>query len=348
MQPTALHDMNVLQVWWRMNVTPQWQGTVPRGYNFGGFTPNGAASEGELTNRYASLYIRSTDSLLRTSREYYTRAKPGGYTAEGLEIGATLDDSLSLAFTARLYDVWMSDDAKSAGIPMIAYAKPDSLSDMLGTLRTKNFATGDSVAIGGQVSVSFSYGDSAALVGKTIDYITELVDSSTGDVVFVLDSTRLDVEHSSKSILLDSTLDLLSGTYYVRVRLVSTEFNPNVALDTTVSWSTTEIRGWIDALAGKRARRLGGETGSGIRVSAQPNPFTGETEFRFSISRREHVTLKVYDGLGREVARLIEKELYDPGRYAVEFQAGELPSGQYIVELQTLNDRVVEKIVVKR
>jgi len=64
-----------------------------------------------------------------------------------------------------------------------------------------------------------------------------------------------------------------------------------------------------------------------------PNPFNSSTIIRFQISRREFVTLKVYDILGREVATLINAEK-PAGNYKVEFNAQNLTSGVYVYRLQ--------------
>ncbi|GIW91303.1 MAG: hypothetical protein KatS3mg109_1735 [Pirellulaceae bacterium] len=64
-----------------------------------------------------------------------------------------------------------------------------------------------------------------------------------------------------------------------------------------------------------------------------PNPFNPTTTIRFSLPQREHVTLKVFDVLGREVARLLDQEL-EAGEHTVVFDAGDLPSGVYFYRMQ--------------
>lgn len=69
-----------------------------------------------------------------------------------------------------------------------------------------------------------------------------------------------------------------------------------------------------------------------------PNPFNPETTISYSIPKGEHVTLKVYDLLGREVATLVD-EFKQPGNYNATFNvktlhATSLSSGIYFYRLQ--------------
>jgi hypothetical protein len=64
-----------------------------------------------------------------------------------------------------------------------------------------------------------------------------------------------------------------------------------------------------------------------------PNPFNPSTTIEFKIPERTNVKLIVYDILGREIEILIDKEL-EPGKYRVNFSAGDLPSGIYFYRLE--------------
>ena len=97
-----------------------------------------------------------------------------------------------------------------------------------------------------------------------------------------------------------------------------------------------------------KLRREGATTGARARLMAQPNPSTGATELRFSVPVNDYASVTVYDRLGREVARPVERQWMDAGRFAVELDASRLEPGTYLVELRTTSERVVEKLVVVR
>ncbi|OGU64632.1 MAG: hypothetical protein A2499_09595 [Stygiobacter sp. RIFOXYC12_FULL_38_8] len=67
-----------------------------------------------------------------------------------------------------------------------------------------------------------------------------------------------------------------------------------------------------------------------------PNPFNPETTINFQIPFASHVTLKIYDVLGREVASLVD-EFKQAGTYVKTLHATSLPSGVYFYKLQTAN-----------
>lgn len=76
-----------------------------------------------------------------------------------------------------------------------------------------------------------------------------------------------------------------------------------------------------------------------------PNPFNPTTEIQFTLPKNEHVTLKVYDVLGREVARLIEGELQS-GLYKVKFDASKLTSGVYYYRLESGSFNQTKKMML--
>ncbi|MGA9116610.1 MAG: T9SS type A sorting domain-containing protein [Bacteroidota bacterium] len=64
-----------------------------------------------------------------------------------------------------------------------------------------------------------------------------------------------------------------------------------------------------------------------------PNPFNPSTTIRFRIAERSEVRLAVFNTLGQEVA-VLASGTREPGEYAVDFSAGNLPSGVYYYTLR--------------
>jgi hypothetical protein len=78
-----------------------------------------------------------------------------------------------------------------------------------------------------------------------------------------------------------------------------------------------------------------------------PNPFNPTTGIRYRVSGTSHVTLVVYDVLGREVAVLVN-EVKAPGSYEASFDATGLASGVYLYTLQAAGFVQTRKMLLVR
>jgi hypothetical protein len=86
-----------------------------------------------------------------------------------------------------------------------------------------------------------------------------------------------------------------------------------------------------------------------------PNPFNPATSISYTIPAAGHVTLKVYDLIGKEVATLVNG-MQDAGVHIVKFSAGggsafggdasQLPSGMYFYTLRTNNFAATKKMML--
>lgn len=76
-----------------------------------------------------------------------------------------------------------------------------------------------------------------------------------------------------------------------------------------------------------------------------PNPFNPATEIHFSLPATEHVTLTVFDMLGREVTVLVNREL-SSGTHSVTFDADGLSSGIYLYRLETAGQQLTRKMML--
>ena len=78
-----------------------------------------------------------------------------------------------------------------------------------------------------------------------------------------------------------------------------------------------------------------------------PNPFNPTTTIQYAIPKAEHVTLKVYDELGREVTTLVN-ENKEAGQYKVSFNGSNLASGIYYYRLSAGDFTEVKKLILLR
>ena len=76
-----------------------------------------------------------------------------------------------------------------------------------------------------------------------------------------------------------------------------------------------------------------------------PNPFNPSTTIQYTIPKAEHVTIKVYDELGREVTTLLN-ENKEAGHYNVTFNASNLASGIYFYRISAGSFNDEKKLIL--
>ncbi|MBO6574167.1 MAG: VCBS repeat-containing protein [Rhodothermales bacterium] len=77
------------------------------------------------------------------------------------------------------------------------------------------------------------------------------------------------------------------------------------------------------------------EVPGGFRIEGNyPNPFNPQTTIAFDIAETARVRLAVVDMLGRELAVLVDGQV-SAGRHTAVFDAGNVPSGVYLVRMST-------------
>jgi hypothetical protein len=76
-----------------------------------------------------------------------------------------------------------------------------------------------------------------------------------------------------------------------------------------------------------------------------PNPFNPTTRIEYAIPKTSHVSLKVFDLLGREVATLVDEE-QGAGFKSVEFDAKGLASGVYFYKLTAGDFSATRRMII--
>ncbi|MDI6808207.1 MAG: T9SS type A sorting domain-containing protein [Candidatus Eisenbacteria bacterium] len=79
------------------------------------------------------------------------------------------------------------------------------------------------------------------------------------------------------------------------------------------------------------------EASDNIICQNRPNPFGRSTVISYALPARQHVTLRVFDILGHEVATLVDG-IESAGVKSVQFDAGNLPSGIYTYRFSVAPD----------
>lgn len=76
-----------------------------------------------------------------------------------------------------------------------------------------------------------------------------------------------------------------------------------------------------------------------------PNPFNAATEIRFSVPQSGHVSLRLYDMLGREIETLVDA-VVDARYHTARFDASRYASGVYIYRLSAAGAQLSGKAVL--
>lgn len=84
-----------------------------------------------------------------------------------------------------------------------------------------------------------------------------------------------------------------------------------------------------------------------VLLGNAPNPFRDVTTIQYEIPRDAHVTLRVYDVLGRRVATLVDRH-QSAGRYETTLDSAQLASGTYFYRLSAGDRTATRRMVVAR
>jgi hypothetical protein len=78
-----------------------------------------------------------------------------------------------------------------------------------------------------------------------------------------------------------------------------------------------------------------------------PNPFNASTEIAFDLPINEVINLAIYNVMGQMVAELANGRM-SAGTHRLIWNAEQLPSGLYYLQLKTENDRQVKKMILMK
>jgi hypothetical protein len=90
----------------------------------------------------------------------------------------------------------------------------------------------------------------------------------------------------------------------------------------------------------------GGKSGTYLD-GASPNPFNPTTSIRFTLDHETHVTLRIYDVAGHEMAQLLDG-VRPAGEHRVVFEGRGLASGVYMALLRTDRGTARERLILTK
>ncbi len=137
-------------------------------------------------------------------------------------------------------------------------------------------------------------------------------------------------------------------------------WNPTVrtgATDYYSAWKAqsesekTRITTWLETGADPvvRVERLPGSVAPAHYTLGQnyPNPFNPTTKINYSVPVTGHVTIKIYNAIGQQVATLFDG-VQQAGNYLATFDGSQLAGGVYLYRLQSESASMTKKFVLMK
>lgn len=134
----------------------------------------------------------------------------------------------------------------------------------------------------------------------------------------------------------------------VALRDSLTEFQVVLGYVAQVQTITPAVEGRIlaEARPNMVEQRYGSLRPAVPAVEHYPNPVRSQAEFRFTLSTQSHVTIDVYDAVGRRVKELTCGE-YGPGTHTLNISQLHLQPGVYLYSLAADGKRAIQKMIVQ-
>ena len=103
----------------------------------------------------------------------------------------------------------------------------------------------------------------------------------------------------------------------------------------------TTVQGNIQAVSGKNQLPF-----MYALYQNYPNPFNPVTKINYDLPENNVVSIKIFDILGKVVSEPVKNEKKSAGKYSVEFDASNLPSGVYYYEMRAGSYSETKKMVL--
>lgn len=83
-----------------------------------------------------------------------------------------------------------------------------------------------------------------------------------------------------------------------------------------------------------------------IKLDAFPNPFNSTTQIYYELKGNANITVAVYDVLGNKIETLVNNEIQNSGKHAVDFNAKDRAKGIYLVAVSIEGNIYTKRIVL--
>jgi hypothetical protein len=240
-----------------------------------------------------------------------------------------------------------ADNKQIDFVPVDVNKPLPGVSDLSALLESKPFSLGDNSSF--TYSVEYGYTDSTKAIAafaenEYLNFKLELADATTGEILGNFDNVRFDntnaVQYKNISYSVNTTG---IGHRNVKLRLIVTTNCPNPKLTLNQIYSENMI---LSKRAFQQISYKGNTAVKNYALSQNfPNPFNPSTSINYQIPEAGHVTLRIFDMLGREVTKLVDEEK-EAGSYSVVFNGAKLVSGIYISQIECNNFKAIRKMIL--
>lgn len=161
---------------------------------------------------------------------------------------------------------------------------------------------------------------------------------------------RVDVlEIPNGSVFTDSTVGdfyrlLQTGTYNLRVS--ATGYFPDTLFNIIVSdTAITQVAVALRSSSSGVTENISEIHSKYLLFDNYPNPFNPITTIRYALPSAAHVSLKIFDALGKEIAVLVDRH-EDAGYKSIQFNGDNIGSGVYFYRLSAGNFTQTKKLLL--
>jgi hypothetical protein len=179
-------------------------------------------------------------------------------------------------------------------------------------------------------------------------------------VISFSNSSLITALQDTSQNLMEISLTKNAGSYTARVTKLVTGFNSPLGIEmvndtlyiveTGLQNSNSSPKMWrivVPMTSAAGVRESGALPASYALNQNYPNPFNPATVISYRLAMNSYVTVRVYDELGREVARLVNGQ-QSAGDHSVKWNAANFSSGLYIYEINAGNFRDAKKMVLMK